>query len=398
MSGSNDPNAIVIIGGGIIGTCCAYFISTHPSYKQSGRRIVLLEATELAGGASGKAGGLLATWAFPSCIVPLSFRLHAELAKKHDGGERWGYRVLDGCWSVEGGAGKKKKKNAQKDEDIKEEIKWLDGLDGMVAEEMAAYGETAQVHPKLFTQAIADEASKNGVEIIIGKATEILTETDGSQKHVVGVKYIPKPNSTSPSESTSETKIPASTIILSAGPWTPTLHSKVPISALRAHSVVIKPSSPIPAHAIFTNISHKTPESRHAQLVTPEIYPRPDGTVYACGSGDTNVPLPASTDVVSVDSTRIEAVLTHVGAASTALRDGEVFVKQACYLPNVHDSARQGPIVGETSTVGLLVAAGHTCWGIQNSAGTGKVVSEIVWEGKAKSADVGELDPKGWGL
>lgn len=39
------------------------------------------------------------------------------------------------------------------------------------------------------------------------------------------------------------------------------------------------------------------------------------------------------------------------------------------------------------------MAAGHTCWGIQNSCATGKVMSEFVFEGAARSADVRELDP-----
>jgi len=384
MSPPSSKDPIVIIGGGIIGTCCAYFISTNPSYKPSGRRIVLLEASELAGGASGKAGGLLATWAFPSCIVPLSFRLHAELAEKHGGAERWGYRVLDGCWSVDGaagiGTGKKAPLKAQ------EGTEWLDGLSGMVVEEMAPKGETAQVHPRLFTRAIAEEASNNGVEIIIGKATKILT----SGKQVTGVIYTTSTTST-------PITLPASIVILAAGPWTPTIYSTVPISALRAHSVVIRPSQPIPGHAIFTNISLKAPTARKAQTVTPEIYPRPDGTIYACGSGDTEVRLPDTSAAVVVDESRVDTLLEHVHAASEALKDGEVLARQACYLPNVNQK-KQGPIIGETSVKGLLIAAGHTCWGIQNSAGTGKVVSEIVWEGKATSADVSDLDPKGWGL
>src|ERR1700760_2595203 len=149
MSDSSESNSIVIVGGGIIGTCCAYFLSTHASYKSSGRRIVLLEATELAGGASGKAGGLLAKWAFPACLAQLSFRLHGELAEKHGGSERWGYRVVDGCWSIEGRPRDKNKKKKQTQADVKEGLEWLDGLDGLVAEEMAPHGDTAQVHPGL---------------------------------------------------------------------------------------------------------------------------------------------------------------------------------------------------------------------------------------------------------
>jgi hypothetical protein len=43
---------------------------------------VLLEAEGIAGGASGKAGGLLARWAYPSCLVGLSYGLHEEVSCK----------------------------------------------------------------------------------------------------------------------------------------------------------------------------------------------------------------------------------------------------------------------------------------------------------------------------
>lgn len=70
---------IVIVGGGIIGSTTAYFLSHHENFDKERDSITLLEATEIAGGASGKAGGLLALWAYPRCIVPLSFRLHGEV-------------------------------------------------------------------------------------------------------------------------------------------------------------------------------------------------------------------------------------------------------------------------------------------------------------------------------
>src|SRR6202000_3041932 len=83
---------IVVVGGGIIGCTTAYFLTRHPKYNPNLHKIHLLEATGIASGASGKAGGLLALWAYPKAIVPLSFKLHAELAKEHGGEARWGYR------------------------------------------------------------------------------------------------------------------------------------------------------------------------------------------------------------------------------------------------------------------------------------------------------------------
>lgn len=67
-------------GGGIIGSTTAYFLSHHEKFDKERDSITLLEATQIAGGASGKAGGLLALWAYPSCIVPLSYRLHREVS------------------------------------------------------------------------------------------------------------------------------------------------------------------------------------------------------------------------------------------------------------------------------------------------------------------------------
>jgi glycine/D-amino acid oxidase-like deaminating enzyme len=69
-----------------------------------------------------------------------------------------------------------------------------------------------------------------------------------------------------------------------------------------------------------------------------------------------------------------------------------VAIKQACYLPSV--AGADGPLIGETGIKGLLIASGHTCWGIQNSCATGKLMSEFVFDGKAKSAKIGALDPR----
>lgn len=73
---------IVIIGGGIIGCTTAYYLSRHPSYSSSTTTITLIEASRHgpAQGASGKAGGLVARWAYPKEIVDLSFEEHSNLA------------------------------------------------------------------------------------------------------------------------------------------------------------------------------------------------------------------------------------------------------------------------------------------------------------------------------
>jgi glycine/D-amino acid oxidase-like deaminating enzyme len=77
---SEDRN-IVIIGGGIIGCTTAYYITRHPSFSPS-TTVTILEASAkgAAEGASGKAGGLVAKWAYPRELVDVSFREVSELS------------------------------------------------------------------------------------------------------------------------------------------------------------------------------------------------------------------------------------------------------------------------------------------------------------------------------
>jgi glycine/D-amino acid oxidase-like deaminating enzyme len=207
--------------------------------------------------------------------------------------------------------------------------------------------------------------------------------------------------------------IQATDVVVAAGPWTPSVFPPAPISALRAHSVTIRPSRPVSAYALFTQIRlpagfGQTDESLRSrkngksggsragwgeQIVSPEIYARPKNEVYACGEGDRTVPLPAGTQDVEVDESRCQDIVDYVSSISDELRDGEVTARQACYLPNV-SSGSGHPLVGLTGVKGLVLAAGHTCWGIQNGPGTGKLVSEFVWQGEARSAKVKGLDPR----
>ena len=252
-------------------------------------------------------------------------------------------------------------------------------------ESMSGPGETAQVHPYLFTTSIAKLAQENGANLTIGAATNIGYAGDA----VESITYTDKSTGAS-------STMPATDVIVSAGPWTRSVVPEAPISATRAHSVVIRPTRPVSAYTLFTEVEIPDP-SRQSRpiLAAPEIYARPDETVYCCGDGDHTVPLPETTADVEVDPKRCQDIIQQVGSISDELRDGEIRAQQACYLPNVA-ALRGGPLVGLTATKGLYIAAGHTCWGIQNAPGTGKVMSEFVFDGKAKSAKIGSLDPRNY--
>ncbi len=110
------------------------------------------------------------------------------------------------------------------------------------------------------------------------------------------------------------------------------------------------------------------------------------------GEGDSSIPLPKSSNLVVCDEDRCQDVIDYCGSISTPMRQGEVLSKQSCYLPSVSNGG--GPLIGKTGISGLFMAAGHTCWGIQNSCATGKLISEFVFDGEAKSANIDSLDPR----
>jgi len=346
--------------------------------------------------------------------VPLSYRLHEELAVEHGGDLRWGYRKIHcGQLSAKGRAPDKqpaqngnasngKSVSLQKRDKaaigrltaagIPKDLDWVSPDSARSYYEMGTPDNTAQVHPYQFTTSMAQLAEDKGVNIILGTVSNI--ERSGGV--VESVTYTDKETSVSHT-------IPATDVLISAGPWTKSVYPPAPISAMRAHSVTIKSKSPISAYALFTEISLPLQFGRtdtflkskrsHSKQVTPEIYARPGDEAYACGEGDTMVPLPKTTAEVQTDESRCQDIIDYVSSISDELRDGEVTARQACYLPNVQ-AASGGPLIGETGVKGLLMAAGHTCWGIQNGPGTGKLISEFIFDKKAKSANIASLDPR----
>ena len=169
-------------GGGIIGCSTAYFLTRHAYFNPKIHSIVILEASKIAGGSSGKAGGLLAEWATPKCLAPLSFKTHAALAKKHGGDKIWGYRRVN-CADVElqaqdvghtAGAtcGVKDDVIAQSAK-IPSELDWL--LPGSVKsyKELGIPRNSGQVNPYMMTKTLAELAEDHGTKIIIGSATAV---------------------------------------------------------------------------------------------------------------------------------------------------------------------------------------------------------------------------------
>jgi glycine/D-amino acid oxidase-like deaminating enzyme len=235
----------------------------------------------------------------------------------------------------------------------------------------------AQVHPFKFTTSMLALAEESGAKLVQGQATSLNSNS---------ISYKADDN-------VNPVDIPADTIIVTAGPWTPTLLPQVQISTSRAHSIVIEPKNQLPAQAIFFSYSSAT--YRHA--ISPELYSRPS-SVYICGPTDSHHALPEYAKDVKTLEKQTSELEQFAKEISTDLEEGKVVVRQACYLP-FHE--RGFPAIGWSSAprkgkAGVFVAAGHAVWGISLAPGTGKVVAEMVMggnEGKGEGWDVRKLAP-----
>ncbi|KAI9766554.1 MAG: hypothetical protein M1839_004881 [Geoglossum umbratile] len=359
-----EPRQIVIVGGGIIGCTTAYYLTRHPKYDPEIHKITLVEGTRIAGAASGKAGGFLASWAYPSCIVPLSFSLHEQLARDHGGEQRWGYRRVR-CGQLtatgrelrrEGGGevgqdkgredrtwislGKREAALKRSREEIvttlPEDMDWLVPETVDTFEDISDIDCMAQVQPYLFTNCMAKPAEERGVRIVLGSVEDINYKEDAHTAEDMAPPCRSPPAIRSflgrvvtfvtyRDITTSVTcMIPASTIVLATGPWTPNLFPWAPISALRAHSITIKPRKPLSSYCVFTEISfhsNNTNEttsldssssissSARTRTICPEILTRPNNEVCVCGHGDYNVPLPPAADEVEASAQHCQELI-----------------------------------------------------------------------------------------
>src|SRR5882724_4120897 len=141
---------IVICGGGVIGACTAYFLSRR------GIDVIVVERTEVAAAASGKAGGFLALdWCAGTPLDALarrSFRLHAALPDEIAGD--WGYRRMTAYGGFVVPA-----RDAGRH--LPSKLDWLsDGV--VITSRLGTTETTAIVHPRAFTAALMSGAQAHG--------------------------------------------------------------------------------------------------------------------------------------------------------------------------------------------------------------------------------------------
>lgn len=113
------------------------------------------------------------------------------------------------------------------------------------------------------------------------------------------------------------------------------------------------------------------------------MYPRPRGECYVTGFPDPPIAvteLPGEVEVRPDAADRLERLGREL---SSDLKEAPRIGAQSCYLPLTADGE---PAIGELSSApGIFVGTGHSCWGILNAPATGKLLAELILDGKSSA-------------
>jgi glycine/D-amino acid oxidase-like deaminating enzyme len=345
---------IVICGGGAIGVEIAYFSSRR------GARPIVIERHEVAGAASGKSGGFLALdWCRGTPLDRLarrSFVLHAELSTEL--GNPWGYRRLAtyGGYAAENDAARGPGGRP-----------WL--ADGVaVTSRLGSPETTALVEPRAFTTGLMRAAEAHGAEQRRATVVELVRGRDGAVRGVALAG--------------GET-VDGDAVVIAMGPWSILAARWLPLPAVlgyKGHSLVFETGAIVPAEALFLEYREAS-----GDILTPEIFPRADGTTWVCAISSTG-PLPVDPADVAPDAgahARLQVLFRHI---SPALAAAPIKARQACFRPVTEDGL---PLIGAVPSIeGAYVATGHSVWGMLNAPATGEAMTELILDGAARHVDL----------
>ncbi|HEV8696176.1 MAG TPA: FAD-dependent oxidoreductase [Candidatus Limnocylindrales bacterium] len=359
----------VVIGGGIVGVSAAAYLAAQ------GRRVALVERTEIAAGASGRNSGVV-----QHPFDPILVDLHIETLALYRGLEGLSLPTSPvGLLNVTHDVGGARRLTA----DLQATHPHLGpsfvspdqmhSLEPAVAPGVAAcrldIGYT--VGPAAATRSYADWARRLGVEIRLGSPAGVWRDED----RAAGVTL------------ESGDRIAAGEVVVAAGPWTPSIVD--PHGGWRP----IRPNWGVVVPV------HLADPPRHV-LEEAEISIEP-----GAASEDMAIAfsLVTADGASSLGSTFLEDEPDAEAVIPTLVRHGATFVPSIATAPRGRPrrcarplSIDGRPLVGGVPGIsGLWVAAGHGPWGISTGPGSGRLVADLV-DGRV-AAPPPALDPARFG-
>ena len=370
---------IVVVGGGIIGTACAYELA------RAGAQVTLLERDELAAGASGRNLGYLDT-SKDHVLAPLarrSLERYAEIASDPPAPffldpEPLGTLAVtidrDEVGDLREWASAAEAVGVGV-EHVDDRIRELEP--GLAPDVLDAYllHEGHRVDPLALTVCFGALARSEGASILHHAPARRLFERGDRVAGVVADDVV----------------LETDAVVLAAGPWSPALARHVgvalPIVSARGWLVHAMPERPLLRHWIQSGarlhggeLDHgadpgslsptlrEFAEGAQTQEVSPMIQPAPDGSVL---TGTSREPSLAS-DPSGLDVARI--VATRAARLVPALADAPVLATWSGVRPVSPD---ERPMLGAVRD-GLFVATGHGSEGVILGAASAEQLAALV--------------------
>ncbi len=360
---------VVVVGGGVVGASTAY----HLAAAGVGRVVLLERADAVATGSTGAcAGGFRHQFSSRINIdlslasVPMILGFTQEHGLPLDVVQD-GYLFLvrnEHDWD-EFRAGAELQRSLGIDTQLlgpEEAVAIVPGIaiDGVVGATFCS--EDGIADPSGLTQGYATLARRAGADLRLG-VEAVAIETDGDAVSAVR---------------TAEGSIATAAVVDAAGPWAGTL---------AATAGVQLPLEPIPRMVVTTGPFAGAPARRTLVIdaaTTYYFHKEGDGVLTGMGGRDerpsfsTNVDLRFIEDELLPTAIRVFPPLEHAGLARMWAGLYEM-------TPDRH------PIIGESPVRGLFLANGFSGHGFQHAPVVGKLIAELIVEGKARTVDISSL-------
>src|SRR5262249_4984826 len=232
---------------------------------------------------------------------------------------------------------------------------------------------TALVEPRAFTTGLMRAAEAHGAVLRHAAVIDVVRDGSGAARGVALAEG---------------EIVEGDAVVIAMGPWSLLAARWLPLPAVfgyKGHSLVFETGGSIPAEGLFLEYREASGE-----ILTPELFPRADGTTWVCAIS-TLGPAPVDPADVAPDAgahARLEALCRNI---SPALAAAPIKARQACFRPVTADGL---PLSGAVPGIeGAYVATGHSVWGMLTAPATGEAMSEMVLAGAAQRVNLAPFAP-----